>query len=365
MAYNVTDAESLGDILIHNGVAKLATLHSLRDLQGQSREQVSEAVQKDLFFLGKALIYMTTGQSRPQAVVSPFQDMFNNTCGKQYGTARDMVEELKEIQTGRREIAQVSFTVGQATHAGKVRPANEDSAFVMPMMRLQESQALATALCVVADGMGGHEAGERASKVAYKKIAEVINAELIMPALQGEVTRKLHGSSGDVLREAVVVANQRVYELAQQTRSNMGTTVTAALLEGPTAYIVNVGDSRTYRLRNGVLEKLTVDHSLVASLLQAGAISEEEVYTHPQRSQIYRSLGTDAKVEVDLFTTDLQKGDRLLLCSDGLWEMVRDPQILDILLRYPEPQAACDVLVQAAYDAGGEDNITVVVVKVD
>jgi serine/threonine protein phosphatase PrpC len=145
----------------------------------------------------------------------------------------------------------------------------------------------------------------------------------------------------------------------------MGTTVTAALLEGPRAYIVNVGDSRTYRLRNGILAKLTEDHSLVGSLLKAGAITEAEVYTHPQRNQIYRSLGAKPTVEVDLLETELKKGDLLLLCSDGLWEMVRDPQIRDILLRSPTPKAACDTLVRAAYDAGGEDNITAVVVKVE
>jgi serine/threonine protein phosphatase PrpC len=186
-----------------------------------------------------------------------------------------------------------------------------------------------------------------------------------MPALQGEVTQKLYATPGEILKEAVAKANRKVYEVARQQRINMGTTVTAALLEGPRAYVVNVGDSRTYRLRNGALEKVTRDHSLVANLVQAGVITEEEVYTHPNRNQIFRSLGEKPEVEVDLFPIDLKKGDQLILCSDGLWEMVRDPQIRDILLRTPDPQTACDALVRAAYDAGGEDNITVIIARVN
>ena len=358
------DTESLEGLVLHEGQVKISDLTKTWALRFLPDEHIPALIQRDIMFVAKAVAYMATGQTRPLAEDSAFHGVLTRAFNNQYAAIGHLLDDLKLIQNGRDVGVQISFSVGQANHAGKIRPANEDAAFVLPMMRVHESQSMATALCIVADGMGGQDAGERASKVAYKVIAAEITNQLILPSLEGEVTRKLYSTSGEVLKEAIEKANQRVYELARQQSSNMGTTVTAALLEGSRAYIANVGDSRTYRLRNGVLEQLTEDHSLVGSLLRAGAISPEEVYTHPQRNQIYRSLGAKPTVEVDLDTIDLKKGDQILLCSDGLWEMVRDPQIRDIMLRAPHPQAACDALVRAAYDAGGEDNITAVVVHV-
>lgn len=356
------DTESVEGLIVQGGQIRLPDLTKTRALQFLSDEEVANYLQRDIRFVVKAVSYMTTGHVRPLPEDSAFYGVFSRAS--RYASMGHLLDDLKVIQGGRDVGARVTFSVGQANHAGKIRPANEDAAFVLPMMRVHESQSMATALCVVADGMGGQDAGERASKIAYKMIAAEITNQLFLPSLEGEVTRKLHSSSGEVLKEAVQKANKRVFEVGRQQGSNMGTTVTAVLLEGARAYIANVGDSRTYRLRNSVLEALTEDHSLVGSLLKAGQISPEEVYTHPQRSQIYRSLGAKPAVEVDLETIDLRKGDQLLLCSDGLWEMVRDPQIRDIMLQAQTPQAACDMLVRAAYDAGGEDNITVVVVYV-
>lgn len=359
------DVESFEGLVIHEGKAKFSDLSKARALVRMEEGQTRRWLQRDILFLAKAVCYMATGQTQPLKMESPFQGVFNRAMNDEYASIGHLLDDLKAIQAGQQVSARVSFSTGEATHEGKVRPANEDSVLVLPMAYSQGSQKLATALCVVADGMGGHQAGDTAAKIARKIIAEEIIAQLLRPALDGSVTRKLYVSSGEILKEAVEKANHKVYEMAQKQRTNMGTTITAALLEGPKAYVVNVGDSRTYRLRDGLLEKLTEDHSLVASLVKAGTISEEEIYTHPQRNQIYRSLGQKVSVEVDLFETDLKKGDQLLLCSDGLWEMVRDPQIRDILRQAPNPQVACDRLVQTAYDVGGEDNITVAVVKVE
>jgi len=133
---------------------------------------------------------------------------------------------------------------------------------------------------------------------------------------------------------------------------------------GDYAYILNVGDSRTYMVRGGQIYQLTNDHSLVGQLVAGGLISPDEVYTHPQRSQIFRSLGDKLNVQVDIFKQQLHPGDILLSCSDGLWEMVRDPQIESILNNAPDPQVACTQLIEAANTNGGEDNVSAVVVFV-
>ncbi len=145
----------------------------------------------------------------------------------------------------------------------------------------------------------------------------------------------------------------------------MGTTLTAALVLEEKAYIVNVGDSRTYILREGLgLTQITHDHSLVARLVNEGVITPEEVYTHPERNKVYRSLGCREQVEVDWYMLNLCQHDRLLLCSDGLWEMVRDPEI-ERLLRYErDTTRVCDLLVQAALHGGGKDNVSAIVVRV-
>ncbi len=133
---------------------------------------------------------------------------------------------------------------------------------------------------------------------------------------------------------------------------------------GDYAYILNVGDSRTYMVRGGQIYQLTNDHSLVGQLVAGGLISPDEVYTHPQRSQIFRSLGDKLNVQVDIFKQQLHPGDILLSCSDGLWEMVRNPQIESILNNAPDPQVACTQLLEAANTNGGEDNVSAVVVFV-
>ena len=143
-----------------------------------------------------------------------------------------------------------------------------------------------------------------------------------------------------------------------------GSTLVAALVYGETAYVVNVGDSRAYVCDDDGLRRITSDHSLVEQLVAGGLIQPDEVYTHPQGNQIFRSLGDDPDIQVDLFVQKLRPGMQLLLCSDGLWEMVRDPRIEELLRAGTDPQTTCDALIDAANEGGGEDNISAVVVAI-
>lgn len=253
---------------------------------------------------------------------------------------------------------------GKDSNIGNVRQVNEDSLVVLEVTRVQESRGVPLGFYVVADGMGGHRAGEIASRTVNKIVTEkVLNAEVI-PGL-ASATRKLDETPATVLTGAIQEANRLLNAAARRQGSDMGTTLTAALIIGDTATIANVGDSRTYLWRGGVLRQVTQDHSLVASMVAVGVLTPAEAQSHPDRNQVYRSLGTQPDIEPDIFTETLQRGDRLILCSDGLWEMVRDPEISRIVGRARSPQEACRTLIQKAKDAGGDDNITVIVVKME
>ncbi len=255
---------------------------------------------------------------------------------------------------------------GTATHAGLVRDHNEDYVAKLDYSLDQSGAAEPMGLYIVADGMGGYQEGEKASRDSVRKAFRDFIEGHILQDLRAP-TRKLPATPTgspleDTLRGLVGDANQLIRTMRQQTGSNRGTTITALLIVGAKAAVANVGDSRTYCMRNGELRQITQDHSLVFSLFKAGQITEEQIYSHPQKNEVYRSLGDREDVKIDTFGLDIQAGDRFLLCSDGLWEMVRNNQIAAILASATTPQMACDRLVAEAYDNGGEDNISAVAV---
>ena len=215
------------------------------------------------------------------------------------------------------------------------------------------------ALLIVADGVGGQAHGQEASRLAAQSLATFVPGSLSSQQMQPEAILPL-------LTAGVQYANQLLYQHNREQRDHMGTTMTAALVMDTTAYIAQVGDSRLYLYRPPTgLVQITRDHSLVARLVEAGIIEAEGIYTHPLRNRIYRSLGEKATVEVDVEAVPLAAGDLLLLCSDGLWEMVRDQQLAAILStsrRHPSKTARA--LVQAALAGGGEDNVSVIVAQV-
>ncbi len=252
--------------------------------------------------------------------------------------------------------------VGSLTDPGlrrKNRP-NEDSIFVTQgVIPSASASPKPFALFIVADGMGGHEHGQEASRLAIRSLVTYVSGSLHSQQLETEDLLPL-------LREGVEHTNWAVYERNQEQRTKMGTTMTVALVVDTTAYVAHVGDSRCYLSHHPTgLSQITQDHSVVAALVTAGVIQPEDIYTHPSRNLIYRCLGEKSHLEVDTFTVPLAAGDMLLLCSDGLWEMVRDQQIAALLTTpRPTPSDTAHALVQAALAGGGEDNVSVIVAQV-
>ena len=262
----------------------------------------------------------------------------------------------------------VALTVGYNTDTGQVRDLNEDSLFVFYLSSVHESVADPTlGLFAVADGMGGHEGGEVASRQTIKLIAEELTQEILFPcAFKSSIQADWEGEKAVHAQIVATVnrANESLYHVGQEQANDMGCTLTMMLVVDHTAFVANVGDSRTYLWREGELRQITTDHSLITSLIAAGTVQPEAIYTHPDRHVVYRSMGNKPSVEVDVWQEPLQPGDNLLLCSDGLWESVRDEGIQEVLLTYFEPQMACNEMVRRANLAGGEDNISVILVKV-
>lgn len=224
------------------------------------------------------------------------------------------------------------------TDVGKVRANNQDAPIVSEKLRLYG----------VADGMGGHKGGEVASTSA-----------------RDDLLRELEGKTPSVaaLSGAIEEVNRQIYHQQENddALTGMGTTLSVLWMSDNFVYIGHVGDSRVYLLRDGEFKQMTLDHSLVEQLVREGVLTEEEAQNHPMRNIITRAIGTDESVEVDVVVEERRKGDLWLACSDGLHGLVDDRQMRDALRQYA-PEKAADVLLKAALDAGGRDNVTLVIV---
>ncbi|WP_419873026.1 Stp1/IreP family PP2C-type Ser/Thr phosphatase [Candidatus Pristimantibacillus sp. PTI5] len=235
---------------------------------------------------------------------------------------------------------------------GRVRQVNEDQSWVSQLNN-------GVTLAIVADGMGGHQAGDVASQKAvdaFRSMLEQRAAKADLSLQEGKM----------LIRQAISQANEAVFELASRNERyhNMGTTIVAALVKQDNAIIGHVGDSRAYKITEGVITQITNDHTLVNELVKSGQLSAEEAAHHPRRNVLTRAVGTDSQVDIEVQTVEWSSHDVLLLCSDGLSNMVSEQQMLQtVSMEQLELEAKADHLIQLALHAGGDDNITVVLLQ--
>jgi serine/threonine protein phosphatase PrpC len=252
----------------------------------------------------------------------------------------------------------LSFLVGKGSHIGKKREHNEDAFFTLECTLKQNGEIMPFGLFIIADGMGGHQAGDVASALATRVVAHSLMRQIYLPFLRDEEKDSSRRPINEALSEALSNASLAIYEAVPDA----GTTLTAALIIGTHAYIGHVGDSRAYLVTEKGLQQITQDHSLVARLIELGQATPEEAMTHPQRNVLYRALGQEGGMEVDTYFQLLPATSQLLLCSDGLWGAVPEREMATVIAAAPSPQIACGRLIEAAINHGGDDNITAILI---
>ena len=241
--------------------------------------------------------------------------------------------------------------VGFKSDKGIRRDNNEDACFIVPSENVY----------IIADGVGGNNAGEIASRTAVAVVAEYIRRHPVSTVKdEGEKALK------EYFLKCLTAANTEVYALARRHEENRGmaTTMVVAYVDGKTGYITNIGDSRAYVCRDGELFRVTEDHTYVNELLHQGAITEEEAEHHPRRNMLTRAIGGDAVANPDFFRVELRDGDILMLCTDGLYSEVENRLAAEILMNAEDMRDAAGKLVHAANRRGGSDNITVICLKI-
>jgi serine/threonine protein phosphatase PrpC len=348
-------------------------------------------VRSDVFSIGAMLQFLLTGESGsagessglyPVATVFPnFERLLARSLAENPGERFQSIADLREALTDLN--LPVILQSGHFTDVGLIRELNEDSVLALNLTQYYESVQTQIGLYVVSDGMGGEAAGEVASRVTVRAVAEWMTDKLISASLKSTHEEKIAApthtgglrlavanghemATTEMLKQAVVAANREVmaYAAANPQERGLGATVTVAMLVGDVLTIAHVGDSRCYLLSGDALVQVTEDHSLVQKMVNTGNLSRFEARSHPYRNVIYRSIGADEQIEIDIIRKKLNSGDVLMLCSDGLNGMLGDDQIRDILLVNPDPTAAAKELVVAANAAGGEDNTSVIVVRI-
>jgi len=331
----------------------------------ETRPLTPEARMFDVFKLAQTLVQLVAPNGQLAIALSPAtQQIFTRALGDQrqrYPDARAFIADLDNALNLLRHPQGITLTVGRMTDVGRKRELNEDALVTIDLAQFVQQGSQAVGLFVVADGMGGAAAGEVASKLVTQAMARSV-LQNVFPQRVSEPPANLDYKT--LVRKAAEQANEDVFKARSAARTDMGSTLVAALVVGNQAYLVNVGDARAYLIAPDRIEKITKDHSLVQAFVDRKEIGEDDVYTHPQRNFILRNVGDKATVQADTFVQSFNPGEYLLLCSDGLWEMVYPKKRLqEIVLNAPSVREACQQLIDAANAHGGDDNITVVLVK--
>jgi protein phosphatase len=356
------DDFGLDHISIEGRRARWHCLDVIRFTAQLEPEAIPARTTRNVAQLAEILFYLATEEEEYSPDVP---DPAYNVFARSLGEHRDLVDaaELAQVMTSSleelRKPAHIPLLVGYATDVGQVRVLNEDSLVEASVSSVFRSTGTPIGVFGVADGMGGHSAGDVASQTASRVIVQRATAEILPRAADGQPLP----DPEEWLRDTIRAANEAVHEKRRTAENDMGTTLVVALVAGGQVSIANVGDSRAYRLSREEIEQITTDHSLVERLVSVGQISREEAAVHPQRNVIYRTIGDKPDVEIDLTHKSLLPGEALLLCSDGLSGPVPDEKMWHIWRTSTSPQEACERLVEAANQAGGEDNITVIIVQ--
>jgi serine/threonine protein phosphatase PrpC len=309
-----------------------------------------------------ALFTLMTGKTeyRPDPYLpQALNDLFEKALvAEGFTSGADLIVAIEQARTAGEKRLILDYQVGRRSHPGKMRTNNEDSLLSMELSSIHHGTIEPCGLFAVADGLGGHAAGELASELAITSIAQKAPGDIVT------LRDPNYEKHEDWLKEIIQLANQAVYESRQKAGNDMGSTLAMCLLIGTQAYLANIGDSRIYLVNHHSIRQLTTDHTLVQHMITNGQIGEEEARLHPQRHVIYRSLGEKPAVEADCVNQQLFPQDQLLLCSDGLTSLLEDEQIYEIILKAKSPQEACDQLVDAANSSGGDDNISVILIEI-
>lgn len=288
-----------------------------------------------------------------------------NLLRKVFAAAEETEDMMSDDDTHQPSAAEAASTaqrrlrMGRASNVGRVRSHNEDALLTIESQFDGDEPLAPFGIYIVADGMGGHLAGEVASSLAARVVASQLMRDVYTPYILQTAPTSDQVPLTTALETAVEAANQAVHSQVPGS----GTTLTCALVIDSRAYLAHVGDSRAYLYYNQQLKQVTKDHSYVDKLVELGQITLEAAAVHPQRNVLYRAVGQGEQLEIDLHLIDLPVGARLLLCCDGLWSMLPDPVIQAILASARTPQDACTELIAAANEAGGRDNITAIIVE--
>lgn len=268
-------------------------------------------------------------------------------------------EQLNQIAVSENRVNPVQLVVGASRDVGKTRNKNEDSFFTFSALIGAATSSLPLGIFIVADGMGGHSHGEMASETAVRTMSSFL-MEKLFTSLYGNNPSPPEESLQEIMRNGIQEAHSRIEKAAP----GGGTTMTAIITLGTQMTIAHVGDSRAYNVfLDGRMQLLTRDHSLVKRLEELGQITAEEAENHPQKSMLYRALGQGDAPEPDVFTATMPQPGYIMLCSDGLWGVLTEDQIFQLISESANPQRACQNLVDAANTFGGPDNITVVLAR--